>query len=40
MGSGRDEVLDGHRLSAADYRQVMTDRFAVRGEVTALDAAD
>ena len=28
-----------HLLSAADYRQVMTDRFAVWGEVTALDAA-
>jgi putative transposase len=28
-----------HLLSAADYRQVMADRFAVWGEVTALDAA-
>ena len=30
----------GHLLSAADYRQVMADRFAVWGEVTARDAAD
>jgi len=28
-----------HLLSAADYRQVMADRFAVWGELTALDAA-
>jgi len=28
-----------HLLSAADYRRVMADRFAVWGEVTALDAA-
>jgi putative transposase len=28
-----------HLLSAADYPQVMADRFAVWGEVTALDAA-
>ena len=27
-----------HLLSAADYRQVMANRFAVWGEVTALDA--
>ena len=28
-----------HLLAAADYRQVMADRFAVWGELTALDAA-
>ena len=28
-----------HRSSAADYRQVMADRFAVGGEVTARHAA-
>ena len=27
-----------HLLSAADYRQVMTNRFPVWGEATALDA--